>query len=195
MLQPVTLPLPLYILVVLGLAIYYIFPAYVANAIPVLAGGGPPIDFHKTLRDGRRVFGEGKTYRGFISGVIMATVTASVQLVINPWFLTTVNEAIVISTEELILFQTVPLLGFLMGVGGLLGDLFGSFIKRRLDLARGAPAPGIDQLDFLIGAILFTFWLHPLSLLQLLVLIVATPIIHLTTNILGYLLKVKKEPW
>jgi CDP-2,3-bis-(O-geranylgeranyl)-sn-glycerol synthase len=193
--QLIALPPVLYILVVLGLAIYYLFPAYVANAIPVLTGGGTPIDFQKTLRDGRRIFGEGKTYRGLITGVIMAAITGMVQQWINPWFLSSVLNAILLLPEEAILFQTPPLLGLLMGLGALLGDLGGSFMKRRLNLARGAPAPGIDQLDFLVGTVLFTFWLHPLAVSHLILLFVATPIIHLTTNVVGYLLKVKKEPW
>ena len=82
-----------------------------------------------------------------------------------------------------------------MGIGGLTGDLIGSFIKRRLNMDRGAAAPGIDQLDFLIGAVLLSVIIQPIAFFQILLLLIATPLIHLTTNIVGYLLKVKKEPW
>ncbi len=37
------------------------------------------------------------------------------------------------------------LLGILLGLGAMLGDLGGSFIKRRFQLKRGALAPLLDQ--------------------------------------------------
>jgi CDP-2,3-bis-(O-geranylgeranyl)-sn-glycerol synthase len=46
----------------------FIFPAYCANAAPVLAGGGLPMDFGKNFSDGKRVFGKNKTFRGFFFG-------------------------------------------------------------------------------------------------------------------------------
>ncbi len=166
-----------------------------ANAIPVLAGGGPPIDMGRQFRDGRPLFGPGKTWRGLIAGIIMAVVTATVQSLLNPLFLESVLDTVVLLPEEYLLFSTTGLLGLLMGFGGLTGDLIGSFIKRRLNMDRGAAAPGIDQLDFLIGAVLLSVIIQPIAFFQILLLLIATPLIHLTTNIVGYLLKVKKEPW
>ena len=43
-------------------------PAYVANATPVLAGGGTKMDFGKNFFDGKRIFGNNKTFRGFFLG-------------------------------------------------------------------------------------------------------------------------------
>ncbi len=50
-------------------ALKLIFPAYCANAAPVLAGGGLPMDFDKNFMDGRRIFGKNKTFRGFFFGL------------------------------------------------------------------------------------------------------------------------------
>ncbi|HIH23083.1 TPA: CDP-archaeol synthase, partial [Candidatus Micrarchaeota archaeon] len=50
--------------------ILFILPAYVANAVPVLLGGGAYLDLGKNWNDGGRIFGDGKTIRGFISGVV-----------------------------------------------------------------------------------------------------------------------------
>ncbi|WXG40634.1 MAG: CDP-2,3-bis-(O-geranylgeranyl)-sn-glycerol synthase [Candidatus Freyarchaeum deiterrae] len=85
--------------------------------------------------------------------------------------------------------------GFLLSFGALIGDLIGSFIKRRLNLERGRPAPPLDQLDFIIGALLFSFidFIPPIEII--IVLVVLTPIIHLAANIIGYKLRLKKEPW
>ncbi len=49
-------------------ALKFIFPAYCANATPVLAGGGTKMDFGKNFYDGKRIFGNNKTFRGFFFG-------------------------------------------------------------------------------------------------------------------------------
>ena len=49
-------------------ALWLILPAYVANASAVLVGGGTPIDFGKLWKDGKRIFGDGKTWQGLFAG-------------------------------------------------------------------------------------------------------------------------------
>ena len=46
-------------------AFWYILPAYLANATPVLLGGGKPLDLGLKWLDGERLFGDHKTFRGF----------------------------------------------------------------------------------------------------------------------------------
>ena len=41
-------------------------PAYLANTIAVLTGGKYPIDQGKTLADGNRILGDGKTWSGLV---------------------------------------------------------------------------------------------------------------------------------
>ena len=41
-------------------ALKFIFPAYCTNAVPVLAGGGQPMDFGKNFLDGKRILGKNK---------------------------------------------------------------------------------------------------------------------------------------
>ncbi len=45
------------------IAFWAMLPAYVPNNAAVLAGGGRPIDGGRTW-DGKRVLGDGKTWRG-----------------------------------------------------------------------------------------------------------------------------------
>jgi len=70
-------------------------------------------------------------------------------------------------------------------------------------MVRGAEFPLIDQLDFVAGAWLLTYifdfdWFNqnfisaPWIIVTVLVL---TPILHRLTNIFGYIIKLKKEPW
>jgi CDP-2,3-bis-(O-geranylgeranyl)-sn-glycerol synthase len=58
---------------------------------------------------------------------------------------------------------TTILFGFLLSLGALFGDLFGAFLKRRMGFAPGELLPVVDQIDFIIGAILFSIPLHMIS--------------------------------
>jgi len=146
-----------------------IIPAYIANAVPVLLRGKHPIDFGRSLRDGKRILGDGKTFEGFISGLALGTLAGA-------------------------LFGYV-FLSFMLALGALLGDMVGAFIKRRLGIARGRPAPVLDQLDFVVGALLLLSPFYPISLEQVVVIVLVTPPIHLFTNFLAYKLKLKSNPW
>jgi len=45
-------------------------PAYLPNPVAALCGGGTPIDFGRNFSDNRRLFGDGKTWRGLIVGIL-----------------------------------------------------------------------------------------------------------------------------
>ncbi|WP_010479275.1 CDP-2,3-bis-(O-geranylgeranyl)-sn-glycerol synthase [Thermococcus zilligii] len=162
-------------------AFWYILPAYFANASPVVLGGGGPMDGGKTWRDGRRIFGDGKTWRGFFGGVATGTLIGAIQYFITPGFYGS--------------FKTALLLAFLLSFGALIGDLVGSFIKRRLDLPRGYPAIGLDQLGFLISALAFAYPVKTISSGQMLALLILTPFIHWSANYFAYRMGWKSVPW
>ena len=52
-------------------ALWLVLPAYVANASALIFGGGTPIDFGKKWKDGRRILGDGKTWRGLFIGTFV----------------------------------------------------------------------------------------------------------------------------
>ena len=83
------------------------------------------------------------------------------------------------------------LIGFLLGFGALLGDAIGSFLKRRLGIGRGKPAPILDQLDFIIVALILVSFAVKLDLLVIVIALVLTLVIHLATNTFAYLLGLK----
>jgi len=89
-------------------AFWYILPAYVANASPVILGGGRPIDGGRYWRDGRRILGDGKTWRGFIGGVAAGTLVGVIQYLITPDFYGSLGTAVK--------------LAFLLSFGALVGD-------------------------------------------------------------------------
>ena len=161
-------------------ALYYIFPAYCANGAPVLFGGGKPIDLGKNFPDGRPIFGSHKTYRGFILGLAIGTLVGWAQ------------EALAPSAG---LPRGNTLLGFILSLGAMIGDLLGSFLKRRLDLKPGAPLPVSDQIDFVLVALLFGALIEPPTLTEALIIIILTGPIHLMVNVIAYLLRLKETPW
>src|SRR3989344_5366712 len=121
--------------------ILYLAPMYFANSSAMLLGGKTPLDLGKKFPDGRPIFGKGKTFKGFFFGTLIGTLAA---FVINLLF-----EAQVAS-----LLPDYMLLGFLLSLGAILGDMAGSFLKRRIGMAPGKPAFFLDQLDFVAGGIL-----------------------------------------
>jgi len=170
-------------------ALWFILPAYIANAFPVIFGGGLAIDLGKKLPDGKPIFGSHKTVRGFIAGLIAGILTSICQ--------TFVLQYNVPPSDFVLPFQFNVLIGSMIGLGALVGDLIHSFIKRRMGLVEGSPLPVADQLDFVVGAILFSLPVSVprLPLLTVVLVIVITPPTHLLANFIAYMLGVKKTPW
>jgi CDP-2,3-bis-(O-geranylgeranyl)-sn-glycerol synthase len=83
----------------------------------------------------------------------------------------------------------------LLTIGALVGDLFGSFIKRRLGFPQGKAAPGLDQLGFLVFAVLFASPLMVPTLEIFITLLLITSLIHPATNYCGYKLGLKGKPY
>jgi CDP-2,3-bis-(O-geranylgeranyl)-sn-glycerol synthase len=155
-------------------AIWFILPAYVANASPLLLGGGPPLDGSRNFLDGRRVLGDGVTIRGTLGGVVVGAAIGALQGAMG---------------GEL---GPGVLLGLAMGTGAMLGDSLGSFVKRRLGIGRGRPAPGLDQVGFVLVALAFAALVVRINMATVLILVILTPTIHLVTNAIAYQLGVKK---
>jgi len=95
---------------------------------------------------------------------------------------------------EAILFSGVSI-ALILSIGALLGDLVGSFLKRRVDLRSGAPSPMLDQLGFVLMALILAApFLQPDPVYPT-ILILVTLVIHWVSNAGSYLLGLKKNPW
>ena len=98
-----------------------------ANGTPVLAkralgqSGAWPVDGGLLLRDGRRLLGKSKTWRGVAVGCLAPAIAA-------PW--------LGLSWQ----------VGVLFGAAAMAGDLLSSFVKRRVGVAASGRAPALDQL-------------------------------------------------
>jgi CDP-2,3-bis-(O-geranylgeranyl)-sn-glycerol synthase len=175
---------------VLAVAFWAMLPAYVPNNAAVLVGGGPPIDGGRTW-NGRRVLGDGKTWLGTVGGIAAGAALALLLNAIRP-----VVSGAVAGLPEFTLVAAITL-----PAGALLGDIAASFLKRRTGRERGAAFPGVDQLDFVVGALGLTVLLAPdwffetFTLPVLAVVLVITPVLHVGTNLVAYKLSLKSEPW
>lgn len=179
---------PLEIVIV---AIWIMLPAYLPNNAAVLFGGGRPIDGGRRL-SGARLLGDGKTWRGLISGILVGIIAALVLNGIEPMVAAAIG-------VELPRFPLAAILA--LPTGALLGDIGASFLKRRLGAERGSSVPGLDQYDLVIGslgltALLAWGWLSVvLTWWVLFAIIVLTPLLHVATNVIAYVLGLKDVPW
>lgn len=172
-------------------ALWAMLPAYVPNNAAVLFGGGPPIDGGRTM-GGRRLLGDGKTWRGTAAGWLAGAALGAGLNAVHE----SIGEGLGVSLP---VFPVAALLA--LPLGAMLGDIGASFLKRRTGRERGAPFPGVDQLDFVIGALLLTALFAPgwftetFTLAVLAVVVVATPLLHVLTNAIAYAAGLKDEPW
>lgn len=178
---------------VVGTAIWAMLPAYVPNNAAVLAGGGPPVDGGRTWR-GRRLLGDGKTWRGTAVGTAAGIVLA---LALNA-----VSTGVATATG-FVPPSFPPVAAVSLALGAMVGDLAASFLKRRSGRERGSSLPIVDQLDFAVVALGLTFitarsWFRATFLdppAVLLVVVLLTPLLHVGTNAGAYLLGLKEEPY
>jgi CDP-2,3-bis-(O-geranylgeranyl)-sn-glycerol synthase len=167
-------------------SLYFILPAYVANMCPVIFGKlklplGYPIH--------AKLFGDHKTYRGLYAAYVGAFLVLLLQL-----YLAKNN---IFSDYTLLDYEKINIFfyAFLMGIGAIMGDLIKSFFKRRLNKKPGSPWVPFDQLDFIIGALIFLTPVYILPWQNILALLILTPLLHFLVNAFAYIIGMKKVWW
>jgi len=179
-------------------AIWIFLPAYAANGGALLVGGGLPIDLGRKWRDGRRIFGDGKTWRGFFLGSLIGMIVGFSLSTIAGYL--DENGLNFYGLNRFGGFPlTIPIVSSLC-FGALLGDLIESFFKRRIGKERGENWFPFDQLDFVLGALCSSFicgsilhlfgftpynwFLRAFTPLHLLVIFILSPAFHIVANYL-----------
>ncbi len=178
------------------LALWFLLPAALSNAAPVFSAKLPglkklnaPLDGGKTWR-GHRIFGPHKTWRGLISGIVVATVILWIQqlLVIH----TTWADIFIGQVDYAAL--PVLILGPLFAIGALGGDAIESFFKRQRGVESGKSWVPFDQLDYIVGSVLVSLFFVVLSPMQYVWIFVIWFAMHFIASFIGYLLGLKKDP-
>jgi CDP-2,3-bis-(O-geranylgeranyl)-sn-glycerol synthase len=158
--------------------LYFVLPAYIANMAPPFVkywrGWNRPIS--------RRWLGEHKTVVGFIFGILAALFTTYVQSRLN-W------------SGSLASNIDWRLIGAALGFGAMGGDSLKSLFKRARGIAPGQSWMPADQLDFIVGALIFALpWVRP-GWPELIIVLAITFAGHVAVNHLAYWLKIRDTKW
>jgi CDP-2,3-bis-(O-geranylgeranyl)-sn-glycerol synthase len=154
-----------------------------ATALLVVANGAPvllnkalgkrwvwPVDNGLKLRDGRRLFGNTKTWRGLGAAILLTTLAA-------------------------ILSGLYPLIGALFGALTMTGDLLASFIKRRIGCSESSRARGLDTVpESLLPIVLLNQQLG-LNLIDIILIVTLFSLIEELVSPILYRLHIRKRPY
>lgn len=158
-----------------------------------------PIDGGRTLSDGNRIFGDNKTFKGFLGYLIWGTFSAVLWgAVIKNTSLNSLD-FFYIHNENTFAFNVV--IGVLLGFAYALFELPNSFIKRRLGIKPGKPAKGfekivftfVDQADSIFGCALVVWLFYNIGLVKYLGFVLVGACTHIIINMLLYLAHLRKN--
>ena len=149
------------------------FPAMAANAFPVILGKLP----YLTKPINKKLFGENKTWKGLILGILMGGFSGYCIEILSE----VLNYPIKMNLY----------LGLLLGSGALVGDLTKSYLKRRVGIKPGHDWFPFDQVDWIIGACIFSYPLFSFN--DFIILLFLASVLHVITNRVAIILKLKKS--
>ncbi len=123
------------------------------------------------------IFGKNKTWRGFLGAIIVGTLVFVMLVKIN----------LIIFTGDL---NMTIFVGFLFAFGAISGDLVKSFFKRKMNIKEGESWAPWDQIDYVLGAIILTYFIYQYSFDQIILLLVMGGAISALAHRIGYIVKI-----
>ena len=148
----------------------------VANGTPVIAAkilgnnSALPLDGNVTLSDGRPLFGSSKTLRGVLLSILLTTACA--PLIGLDWKV-----------------------GSVVALTAMIGDLFSSFVKRRLGLDNSSQFTGLDQIPESLLPLLVCMFLLPLTALDVVIATVIFFVGALIVSRILFKLNIRERPY
>jgi CDP-2,3-bis-(O-geranylgeranyl)-sn-glycerol synthase len=164
-------------------------------AAPVSHSFDVPLDGGLTLR-GRRLFGDNKTFRGFVMMIPACACT----------FPLTATLAGTVKAEQLGLWPlsaaAYAALGAWAALGFMAGELPNSLIKRQLDIAPGESASGparfvqfgVDRLDSGVGMLVAVGSVVPTPVVTWVAVLGFRVLVHWSFSVLMFHLGLKRRP-
>lgn len=207
------------------MVLWLYLPGFLANTFAMMwgkwlpkTGYGPwPIDGGRRMKDGNRILGDGKTWNGLIGGSLTSGLLCVLIVSLIGDVPTSTNIESSVFAHPLTGYEgtwfdvgsvgmSAFILGSFLGFACLIGDSTGSFIKRRRGLKRegdvSSKAPLLDTLPFAIMVFLWGQLFLENSLLSdtelilpMVVIVVITPILHRSFNLIGYYIGWKDVPY
>ncbi|MFH0343360.1 MAG: CDP-archaeol synthase [Chromatiales bacterium] len=147
----------------------------VANGAPIVAQGllgerfSRPLDGGKTFIDGAPIFGSTKTARGLLASLLMCAAGAA-ALGLSAGF------------------------GACFAAAAMLGDLFSSFIKRRMGVASSSPVTGLDQIPEALFPALVAIPYLDLKALDVAIIVMLFYLLEIAVSPVLYRLRIRKIP-
>jgi len=169
---------------------------------PLLTTLNKPIDNGRFLKDGHRVFGRNKTWKGFTGYVMLAVVCTVV------WGLVCRGNAslsqlnyLYAHHENSVAYNVI--IGGLLGLAYALFELPNSFVKRRLGIEEGKPAKGVkkwvfvffDQADSIFGCVLVLCLVYRMTVLEYFGYVLIGAVTHIVINVLLFFASLRKNPF
>lgn len=167
--------------------------------LPILKAIAKPIDCGKNFLDGKRLFGDNKTWKGMLGYLIFNTLFSVL------WGLVCTNQSLGSLNffyqyhENTLTFNL--LIGVLLGLGYSLFELPNSFLKRRLDITPGKTLKGfwkvffvfLDQADSVFGVALVVWLFYPLGIGLYFLYVLIGAATHLLLNMMLYFMHLRKN--
>lgn len=178
------------------LALWFFAPAGIANVTPIIVAKVPmlrnwnaAVDGGRTFR-GVRILGSHKTWRGFVTGIILATITLWIQQLLVAHAMWAAHFTTSIDYAKL----PTLIVGPLFGIGALGADAIESFFKRQRHIPPGRGWFPFDQSDYVIGGALATAPYVRLQLVQYVWMLVLWLLASLIASYIGFRLGFKERP-
>lgn len=148
----------------------------IANALPIIIKNifkntwGHPVDNSVIFIDGQPLLGNSKTWRGVITSLIFTPVAA------------------------LMLGYSIQT-GALISLFAMTGDIFSSFIKRRLKYPPSSMSPLLDQIPESLLPAIFLMQTFELSLASASILVIIFIIFELGISRILFKMRLRKHPY
>lgn len=159
-----------------------------------------PIDKNKLLKDGKRLFGDNKTWIGFWSMALFGALMQILYGVLcnNITFLGD-NNYLYLNHSNTVFYNSI--VGFLLGFSYMVFELPNSFVKRRINIIPGKTSKGrigilffiIDQIDSLFGVALILALFYEMTFFQYFMYIIVGGVTHIVVNLILYKLKIRRN--
>ena len=159
-----------------------------------------PIDAGATLADGRRVFGDNKTWKGLLGMVVLGAVAGLAWGLLIRGSSLEPHNLFYARHADTAAFSALT--GMLQGLAYAVFELPNSFLKRRVGISPGTRHGGVwtvlfvvlDQIDSVVGCALLVLVFAPVGWAFVLVTALVGGVTHLVLNLGLYALRLRKHP-
>ncbi len=158
-----------------------------------------PIDGGKVLGDGKRIFGNNKTWIGFFSMIVFCTFFQVIYGLFCKLTNLNLYGDVYLVHDNTVWFNL--LFGSMTGLVCMLFELPNSFIKRRLSIQDGKTEKGwkggvffiYDQIDSLIGVMFLLYLYSDITLFRYVLYVLLGGVTHLVINFFLYSVNVRRN--